>query len=143
MWINDWSEEQEKYHKTLKTKKHGRTVIVSIIQRVQKIVQELWFSRNDALHQNNKSRAIKEKNEDLDMSIDEIFKRRRLIPLNLLAPADRRYFRRDKQALIRMRITRKERWVQDAEHILNKYDLENETEQIRRFRSYFMHRDDG
>ena len=61
MWIKDWSEEQEKHHKMLKTKKHDSTVIVSIIQRVQKIIGELWFSRNDALHQNNKSRAIVEK----------------------------------------------------------------------------------
>ena len=42
-----------------------------------------------------------------------------------------------------MRIGRKERWIRDAELVLHKYNEENETEQVRRFRSYFMHRDDG
>ena len=42
-----------------------------------------------------------------------------------------------------MRNKQKEIWIRDAELILNKYDNENESEQVRRFREYFMHRDDG
>ena len=42
-----------------------------------------------------------------------------------------------------MRLTQKERWVTDAEAIMNKYDKENESAQVQAFRSYFMHRDDG
>ena len=143
LWIDSWILAQSEYHKTLKTRKHGITVVTNMIKNLQKLIRKLWFSRNDALHKNNQSRINKEKSKDCDLLIDSLFHRKRLIPLNLLVPSDRKYFRSNIQALKKMRLTRKERWVKDAEHVLDKYDTENESEQVRRCRSFFMHRDDG
>ena len=103
----------------------------------------MWYNRNEQLHKNEDSRANKERLDDINTKIQSIFEKKREIPLGLIAPGDRIYFRRTLKSIKKMRITRKERWIRDTERILKKYDTENNTEQIRRFRSFFMHRDDG
>ena len=143
LWVHRWVQEQDKFHKTQKTKKKGVTIIALMVQQVQRIVREMWYNRNDELHKNEQSRINKERMAESDLKIGNIFERKRGIPLSLIAPGDRKYFRRKIQTIKRMRLVRKERWIRDAELILNKYDTENNTEQIRRFRSFFMHRDDG
>ena len=143
LWVHRWVQEQDKFHKTQKTKKKGVTIITLMVQQVQRIVREMWYNRNDELHKNEQSRINKERMAESDLKIGNIFERKRGIPLGLIASGDRKYFRRQIQTIKRMRLVRKERWIRDAELILNKYDTENNTEQIRRFRSFFMHRDDG
>ena len=143
IWTQEWITEQDNFHKTLKTKKKGTTVVAEIIRKVQKVVRELWYNRNDELHMNEQSRINKEKSNEINTQIDILLRRKRLIPLGHLAPADRKYFKRKTQNLKRMRNNRKERWAKDAEAILDKYDTENNSAQVRAFRSYFMHRDDG
>ena len=143
LWVKEWNDAQNEFQKNQKSRKHGITIVASIVKQIQKIVRELWYSRNDELHKNEQSRINKSKSIEYNVMIDNIFARKRTIPTRLLVPADRKYFRRKIQAIKRMRNIRKERWITDAELVLNKYDNENETEQVRRFRSFFMHRDDG
>jgi hypothetical protein len=143
LWHEHWIQAQSDFHTTLTTRKHGMTVIVNMIKQLQTLHREMWYSRNDALHQNTSSRINRAKIVETDNMIDSLFQRKRLIPLRMLAMADRKYFRRNITVLKRMRLVRKERWVRDAEAILDKYDTEQESEQVRRFRTYFMHRDDG
>ena len=143
LWIMRWTKEQTNFQKTQKSRKHGITIITSIIKKVQKLIREMWYGRNEELHNNEQSRANKSKSNEYDSMIVDIMRRKRSIPSSLLAPGDRHYFRRKLNIIQKMRNTRKERWIRDAELILNKYDNENESEQVRRFREYFMHRDDG
>ena len=102
---------QNEYHKTLKTKKHGSTVVVQMIKYVQKIIMEMWYGRNDALHKNENSRVNKRKSNEYNLLIDALYQRKRTIPIRLLAQADRKYFRQEMQALKRMWLASKERWV--------------------------------
>ena len=143
MWVEGWITAQKVHHTTLKTRTHGTTVIAQMIIQVQKILRELWYSRNESLHENEHSRINKEKSRAYNIKIDTLYERKEKIHSRLLAQADRKYFCRNKQTLKQLRMTRKVRWVHDAEAILDKYDNENESEQVRTFRAYFMHRDDG
>ena len=127
----------------MKTRKKGNTVIAQMIKNVQVILREMWYNRNDELHNNEQSRLNKTKSKELDLLIDGVLTRKKDIPVRHLAQADRKYFRRTRQYLKTLRNTRKERWINDAEAILDKYDNENNSEQVRAFRAYFMHRDDG
>ena len=143
LWTEEWIVEQNKFNKTLKSRKHGITTLVQTIKAVQKAVREMWYRRNDELHSNEESRSNKMKSEEYDKSIDSLFRQKRELPIRFLAQADRKYFSRRIQAIKKMRNARKEQWIRDAEAVLNKYNTENESEQVRAFRSYFMHRDDG
>ena len=142
IWVQQWVTEQDKFQKTQKTRKKGKTIIALIIQKVQRVIREMWYSRNQQLHMNEDSRTNRERIEEIANKMDRIYERKRAIPLGLLAPGDRKYFRTSRLMIQRWRIIRKERWVRDAEAILSKYDAENNIEQVRRFRSFFMHRDD-
>ena len=142
LWDCGWIEGQNNYNKTLKTKTHGITIVVKMIKYFQKIVREIWYGQNDALHTNEQSRHNTSKSLEYNLLIDSIYQRKRSIPIRLLAQADIKYFWREMQSLKRMQNSSKERWVKGAEAILDKYDMENETDQVRAFRNYFIHRDD-
>ena len=115
-----------------------------MIKQVQKLQREMWYSQNEVLHKDEQSRSLQSRIMKVYNMITSLFQRKRNIPQNQLAAAkNRKYFRHQIQVIKKMRLTRKERWAQDAEAILNKYDKENESAQVRAFRSYFMHRDDG
>ena len=114
-----------------------------MIKRVQKLLREMWNSQNEVLHKDKQSRYLQSRIMKVHNMITSLFQRKEHIPRNQLAAADRKYFQRQIQVIKKMKLTRKERCTQDAEAILNKYDEENESAQIRAFRSYFMHRDDG
>jgi hypothetical protein len=143
MWVKQWTNKQDKFQTTQRSRKKGISVIALMIQKVQRLVREMWYNHNNQLHNNEQSRINKERLTKNERKINNIYDRKKLIPLGLLAPGDRKFFRQHKQSIQRMRLISKERWVRDAEMILHKYDTENNTEQIRQFRSYFMHRDDG
>ena len=143
LWTKHWITAQDEHQKSLKSRKHGITAIAHMIQHLQKLICELWYSRNDALHQNTQSCIKKERSIECDSCIDSLFQRQKTIPLRHLALADRKYFHHEIQSLKRMRLARRERWVSDTKDILDKYDFGNQTEQVRQFRAYFMHWDDG
>ena len=143
LWNEQWVQEQNEYQKTLKSRKHGITVIANIIRRIQQVLREIWYSRNESLHKDEDSRINKTKIEKIKQRIREVFRRRKIVPIRQLAQADRIYFKRKKKSVKKMRLNLRERWVTDAEIILDKYDTENQSEQVRTFRAYFMHRDDG
>jgi hypothetical protein len=143
MWVKQWTNVQAKFQTTQRSRKKGITVIVLMIQKVQRLVREMWYNRNYQLHNNEQSRINRERITENERKIKDIYDRKKKIPLGLFAPGDRKFFRKHIQSIRRMRLISKERWVRDAETVLHKYDTENNIEQIRRFRSYFMHRDDG
>ena len=146
LWVNNWTTAQNDFQKTQKSKKKHRIsiiVIVMMIKRVQKLLREMWNSQNEVLHKDKQSRYLQSRIMKVHNMITSLFQRKEHIPRNQLAAADRKYFQRQIQVIKKMKLTRKERCTQDAEAILNKYDEENESAQIRAFRSYFMHRDDG
>ena len=90
LWIEDWISAQSEHHKTLKTRKHGLTAIVQMITKLQKLIIELWYSRNDALHQNTQSRINKDRSIECDAKIAFLLQRKRTIPSRLLVPANRK-----------------------------------------------------
>ena len=68
-------------------------MIAKIITKIQKLIREMWYSRNNKLHKNEDSRANRDKAEELNAMIETILLRRRNIPTRLLVPGDRHYFR--------------------------------------------------
>jgi hypothetical protein len=137
LWIDKWVKAQDEFQTEKKRRTQGMTVIVKITRRVQKIIREMWHNRNDELHRNEESRINRDRHQKLDQQIDTLYSRKAAIHSRLLAIADARYFRRDKRTLKKRRLAQKERWVRDAEDILNKYVEDHNTEQVRNFLAFF------
>jgi hypothetical protein len=63
----------------------------------------MCYSKNNELHENENSRANKDKTIEHNATTKTILLRRPTLPTWLRAPGDRHYFRRKKQAFERMR----------------------------------------
>ena len=81
IWMLEWTSKQDEFHKTIKTRKKGTTVVVEIIRQVQKVIREMWHNRNNELHKNEQSRINEEKSNEINSQIDILFRRKRSIPL--------------------------------------------------------------
>jgi len=95
---------------------------------------ELWFVRNEELHNNEDSTINKKVHSELNIRLDRVYEDK---PHSRLLPAaDNLFFRRKLENVKKLRRRQKERWVTDAEGILAAYTaLENE--QTRNFTRFF------
>ena len=107
LWIQKWTKEQNNFQKTQKSRKRSITIITSIISKVQKIIREMWYGRNEELHNNKQSWANQSKSNEYDSMIVNIMRWKRSIPSSLLAPGERHYFRRNLQTIQKMRNKRR------------------------------------
>ena len=118
----------------IKSRKSARKWIAGKVIIIQSILMEMWFVRNEELHNNKESTINKKVHRELNLNIDQIYRDKphpRLLPV-----ADNLFFRRNVANVKRLRREQKERWVKDAKGLLTAYkDLEND--QTRIFNRFF------
>lgn len=146
-WCREWEEIEEKYHKRTATRVRAQTKIRHMIRGCQKLLKNIWKQRNEEIHRNEESAENKRKHEELNKKLEEIYKNKKRIP-NAYLGQDARIFRSKEDKIRRMKVKRKERWVQNAEATMSKYKRGNERKEAKLMRSFFMpsnyrHKDEG
>jgi hypothetical protein len=141
VWDPEWSRIQSAYHRTIRSRKKGRTWLVRVIHRIQALVRNMWKRRNKELHEKESCEAKVKEHDQLNEKIDTIFNRKRTVSNRCMTHGAAAYFKKNKDILKKMRIKRKREWVRDAEEILD--SLTNQSEQAKRFLKYFQFRDEG
>ena len=105
-----------------------------MICKLQDILISLWVTRNKNLHHNEESDYSQKEHERLNNEIEEIYKR---IPHpRLLSMDGRRFFHYKKEYLLKKRRRAKDKWIKEANMIINRFEKE-QTGQSKRFISYF------
>jgi hypothetical protein len=134
MWLSSWKEIQDSYLKRLKSKKSSKVWMIRFTLMIQNMIHTMWKTRNDAIHNKEDSTMNKEKHEDLDRDIDNIF--RDLPPTGSMPTCDAAFFKRGADKIKRYRLRRKELWVADATRIQEAF-FYNLTPTSEAFLNYF------
>ena len=84
------------------------------------MTHKMWKTRNDAIHKKEDSEVNKQRHEELDQAITEIYRDRP--HFKLLPTYDEAFFKRGQVRVKKYRLRKKELWVSDAKRILEAYN---------------------
>ena len=134
IWLQEWIKQQKSYHERFNIRLSAKTWLLKMICKLQDILISLWVTRNKNLHHNEESDYSQKEHERLNNEIEEIYKR---IPHpRLLSMDGRRFFHYKKEYLLKKRRRAKDKWIKEANMIINRFEKE-QTGQSKRFISYF------
>ena len=124
-WSGRWINLQAIHYRETGKRNKPMLWMARTIKKFQEMVRDIWFERNDQLHHKENSEHNKRKNEELNDRVTNIFQRLgRLAPNDRMLLPDERIFFAKKEANIKKRkIRSKRRWVNDADDILDIYEL--------------------
>ena len=112
VWHTGWIEAQRQYLRRTSSKASPIVWLTSVSLQIQRMIHQLWLTRNEAIHNREDSILQKEKHDTLDTAISDIF--HSLPNLRLLPPCDASFFKSGKERIKRCRLRKKEQWVEDA-----------------------------
>ena len=99
--------------------------VARVITKFQEMVRDMWFERNNQLHNKEQSEHNRRQTQEMNEKITNIYRR-----LNNLAPSrrmltndERTFFARTEHDIKKRKIRSKTRWVNDAEDILEIFEL--------------------
>ena len=134
LWLEEWILKQDEYIKRVKLRISAKTWLPRILSAVQDILFNLWLARNSNMHKNEESKYSEEQHKEMNLELDDIFTR---IPHpRLLSLDERRFFNTNIDTIKRKRRRRKNKWIKEANVILERYKREL-TGQSAKFISYF------
>ena len=120
MWMQGWVQEQETFLQRTRSRKHPKVWLIKLSILLQTMTHNMWKTRNEAIHKKEDSAMNKQRHEELDQDISNIFRDRP--HYKLLPPCDAAFFRKGQERVKRYRVRKKEHWVTDAKRILEAYN---------------------
>ena len=120
MWMQGWVQEQEIFLQRIRSRKHPKVWLINLSLLLQTMTHNMWKTRNEAIHKKEDSAMNKQRHEELDQDISNIFRDRP--HYKLLPPCDAAFFRKGQERVKRYRVRKKEHWVTDAKRILEAYN---------------------
>ena len=119
-WSRRWTTLQHIYYREQGKKNKASIWIARLIIQIQDMIRNMWFERNIQLHNKEQSQHNERTHQQLNMRITKVYER-----LNKAAPNkrilngdERYYFSRKENEIKRKRIRSKNRWVKEAEDII-------------------------
>jgi hypothetical protein len=113
LWTQDWMVAQE-------SRKRHKVWLIRLSLLIQNMTHKMCKTRNDAIHKKEDSEVNKQRHEELDQAITEIYRDRP--HFKLLPTCDEAFFKRGQVRVKKYRLRKKELWVSDAKRILEAYN---------------------
>ena len=119
IWHQDWANFQKDFFKG--TRKSPKVWFGHFSNKIWKITTDMWTTRNEAEHKDKNSRINMEHNEEVNMTIDNIYNH---LPDNLqILPHDDQQFVAKKATYRKQRkFNDKIKWVKQATRIIQAYE---------------------
>ena len=76
MWIKGWVTEQETFLRRIRSRKQPKVWLIKLSILLQTMTHNMWKTRNDAIHKKEDSAMNKQRHEELDQDISNIFRDR-------------------------------------------------------------------
>ena len=112
VWHTGWIDAQCQYLKRNSSRASPIVWLTSVSLQIQRMIHQLWLTRNAAIHNREDSILQREKHDTLDTAITDIF--HSLPNLRLLPACDASFFKRGIDRVKKYRLRKKEQWVEDA-----------------------------
>jgi len=136
LWTHHWLKLQEQYFSDQKSRCHAQRWVIKLMHKIQNIPKNMWTTRNHILHNISDSTAMKQKHDELDQLIQDIYNAKP--HPRMMDHCDNLYFNKyNRTKLKNMKIQRKTNWIAGAQLILARYERSTSL-QSARFASYFQ-----
>ena len=124
-WSKRWITLQQFYYTANGKRNKPYLWMARAIKKFQEMIRDIWFERNEQLHNKEHSEHNRRKNEELNERVANIYRKlHRLAPNDRMLLHDERIFFAKREIDIKKRkIRSKQRWVSDADDILDIYEL--------------------
>ena len=124
-WSKRWMTLQKLHYQESGKRNKPAIWMARVITRIQGIIRDMWFERNNQLHNKENSEHNKRKTAELNDRITSIFRKLKDLAPNrrMLMKDERIFFAKRENDIRKKRIRSKNRWVNDAEDILEIYEL--------------------
>ena len=119
IWHRDWANLQKDFFKG--TRKSPKVWFGQLSNEIWKITTDMWTTRNEAEHKDEKSRINMERDEEVNTAIDDIYDR---LPDNLriLPHDDQQFFAKKATYRKQRKLNDKIKWVKQATRIIQAYE---------------------
>ena len=141
IWVPQWIALQTRFCATTNSQKCPTIWACKAITGVQTLLRAMWSSRNHHMHNTETSEERLRIRHQLGVNIDILFTKKKQISNQFLRRESAAFFRQTAQQIKKRPIKRQQRWVEDAQIILD--HATSVTPQQMRFRKYFQFRDSG
>ena len=120
IWTQDWMNIRDAFVRRIRSRKSPKVWLIRFSLLLQNMTHHMWKTRNEAIHNKEDSEMNKQRHEELDEAITDIYKDRP--HFKLLPTCDEAFCKRGQVRVKKYRLRKKELWVSDAKRILEAYN---------------------